>query len=256
MVGPIHEKSVVLVTGGASGLGRAAVENFHAEGFAVVIMDLPASNGAKLSQSMGDDVRFSPGDVTVVADVALAVQTAQSQGNPRIAVAAAGIGPPAKLFDDDGPGSAEKVRSTFDVNLLGSYNVLAIAGHAMSRNEAVGGDRGVIMLTASVAAFDGQIGHVAYAAAKAGVAGMALPAARELARFGVRVVGVAPGLFDTPLLASMPEKARTSAAAQVPYPSRLGHPREFAALLGHIASNKMLNGEVIRLDGAVRLPPR
>lgn len=256
MNGSEDKPRVTLVSGGASGLGRAVVERFHAGGDVVVILDLEKSDGATLARNLGERALFVPGDVTRSEDVAAAVRAAEGRGPLRVAVAAAGIGPPAKLFDADGPITAERVRATLDVNLLGSYNMLAIAGEAMSHNVPVEGDRGVIALTASVAAYDGQIGQVAYAAAKAGIAGMTLPAARELARHAVRVVAVAPGLFDTPLLASMPEKARASAAAQVPHPSRLGQPSEYAALLEHIVANKMLNGEVIRLDGAIRMAPR
>lgn len=246
----------VLVSGGASGLGRAAAQRFHALGAKVVIMDLARSAGEQVARDIGEGAVFVPGDVTVSDDVQRAVERATELAPLRVAVAAAGIGPPAKLFDSNGPIPAERVNATFEVNLLGTYNVLACAGHAMSKNAPEAGDRGVILLTASVAAYDGQIGQVAYAAAKAGVAGMTLPAARELARHQIRVMTVAPGLFDTPLLASMPEKARLSAAAQVPHPSRLGTPEEFAALLEHIVTTRMLNGEVIRLDGAIRMAPQ
>jgi NAD(P)-dependent dehydrogenase (short-subunit alcohol dehydrogenase family) len=246
----------VLVTGGASGLGRAAAQRFHDLGATVVVMDLPGSPGEQTVQSMGNRAVFVPGDVTVPADVQRAVRSATALAPLRVAVAAAGIGPPAKLFDRDGPVPVERVRPTIEVNLLGTYHVLASAAHAMSSNEPDGGDRGVVVCTASIAAYDGQIGQVAYAASKGGVVGMTLPAARELAEHAIRVVTVAPGLFDTPLMASMPEKARQSVAAQVPHPSRLGAPEEYAALIEHIATNQMLNGEVIRLDGAIRMAPR
>lgn len=250
-----NEQSV-LVSGGASGLGLACVRRFHKLGASIVVLDLERSAGSQIAEDLGSRVQFVAGDVTVSQDVQRAVDTACSLAPLRVAVAAAGIGPPAKLFDDDGPIPAERVQAVFSVNLLGTYNVLACAGHAMSTNEPLDGDRGVIAMTASIAAFDGPIGQVAYSGAKAGVAGMTLPAARELARYAIRVMTIAPGLFDTPLLASMPEKARQSAAAQVPHPSRLGAPEEYAQLVDHIVSSKMLNGEVIRLDGAIRMAPK
>lgn len=251
-----YRSGSVLVTGGASGLGLAAARRFHALGASVVILDLARSKGNEVARDMGERAVFVAGDVTISADVERAVRAAAGLAPLRVAVAAAGIGPPAKLFDGDGPIPADRMKPTFEVNLLGSYNVLAYAGHEMSKNDLDGDDRGVILLTASVAAYDGQIGQVAYAASKGGVASMTLPAARELARHAIRVMTIAPGLFDTPLLASMPEKARLSAAAQVPHPARLGAPEEYAELLERIVATGMLNGEVIRLDGAIRMPPR
>lgn len=245
-----------LVTGGASGLGRAAAQQLLAKGATVVVMDLPGPAGEQSVKDLGEGALFAPGDVTVPADVERAVHVACDAAPLRVAVAAAGIGPPAKLFDSAGPVALERVRPTVEVNLMGTLHVLVYAGHAMSRNEQVDGDRGVIICTASVAAYDGQVGQVAYAASKGAVVGMTLPAARELAEHAIRVMAVAPGLFDTPLMASMPEKAKLSVAAQVPHPSRLGAPEEYAALLGHIVDNPMLNGEVIRLDGAIRMAPR
>ncbi|MBA2444526.1 MAG: SDR family NAD(P)-dependent oxidoreductase [Nocardioidaceae bacterium] len=245
-----------LVTGGASGLGLAAAQRFHRLGASVVIIDLPRSAGEQVVERLGERAVFVPGDVTVPADVQRAVQRAADLAPLRVAVAAAGIGPPAKMFDRDGPTPLEWVRPTIEVNLMGTYHVLAYASHAMSSNELESGDRGVVVCTASVAAYDGQVGQVAYAASKGAVVAMTLPAARELARHGIRVMTVAPGPFDTPLMAAMPEKAKLSVAAQVPHPSRLGSPEEYAALLEHIVSNQMLNGEVIRLDGAIRMSPR
>jgi NAD(P)-dependent dehydrogenase (short-subunit alcohol dehydrogenase family) len=250
-----NEQSV-LVTGGASGLGLASVCHFHALGANVVILDLEQSIGKQIAADLGGRAVFVAGTVTDPQDVQRSINAAQDLAPLRIVVAAAGVGPPAKLFDDEGPIPAVRVKSTFEVNLLGSYNVLACCGNAMSQNQPKNGDRGAIIMTSSISAYDGQIGQVAYAGAKAGVAGMTLPAARELAQYGIRVVTIAPGLFDTPLLASMPEKARQSVAAQIPYPSRLGKPKEYAEMVEYIVSAKMLNGEVIRLDGAIRMGPR
>jgi NAD(P)-dependent dehydrogenase (short-subunit alcohol dehydrogenase family) len=246
----------VLVTGGASGLGWAAAQRFVGGGAKVVVMDLPGLAGEEAVRALGDGAVFAPGDVTVPDDVERAVRTAVDLAPLRVVVAAAGIGPPVKLFGTAGPVGLERVRPTIEVNVLGTFHVLAHASHAMSTNQPVEGDRGVIVCTASVAAYDGQVGQVAYSASKGAVAAMTLPAARELAEHAIRVVTVAPGLFDTPLMASMPEKARLSVAAQVPHPSRLGAPEEYAALLAHIVENPLLNGEVIRLDGAIRMAPR
>lgn len=245
-----------IVTGGASGLGLATAKRLLSKGATVVVMDLPGRARDHAVKSLGDGASFVPGDVTIPADLERAVSIATDMAPLRVAVAAAGIGPPTKLFDSTGPAEVERFRPTVEVNLMGTFYVLAYAGHAMSSNDPEGGDRGVIICTASIAAYDGQIGQVAYAASKGAVVGMTLPAARELAEHAIRVVTVAPGLFDTPLMASMPEKAKQSVAAQVPHPSRLGAPEEYAALLCHIVDNPMLNGEVIRLDGAIRMAPR
>jgi NAD(P)-dependent dehydrogenase (short-subunit alcohol dehydrogenase family) len=245
-----------LVTGGASGLGGAAAQRLLSRGAAVVVMDLPGLERERSVEQLGAGAVFAPGDVTVAADVARTVRLAADLAPLRVAVAAAGVGPPAKLFDGTGPVPMERVTPTIEVSLLGTYHVLAHAGHAMSTNEPVDGERGVVVCTSSIAAYDGQIGQVAYAASKGAVASMTLPAARELAGHLIRVMTVAPGLFDTPLMASMPEKARLSVAAQVPHPSRLGTPGEYAALVEHIVDNGMLNGEVIRLDGAIRMAAR
>lgn len=250
------EGASALVTGGASGLGRAACLRLLTQGATVVIMDLAGSAAEEVARALGGGVQFVPGDVTVPDDVERAVHAASAAAPLRVAVAAAGIGPPGKLFDSAGPVAPERVRPTIEVNLMGTLHVLAHAGYAMSGNQPVDGDRGVIICTASAAAYDGQVGQTAYAASKGAVVGMTLPAARELAVHAIRVMTVAPGLFDTPLMASMPEKARLSVAAQVPHPSRLGAPEEYAALVAHIVENPMLNGEVIRLDGAIRMGPR
>jgi NAD(P)-dependent dehydrogenase (short-subunit alcohol dehydrogenase family) len=248
--------SSALVTGGASGLGRAAAQLLLAKDATVVVMDLPGSAREQSVKDLGDGALFVPGDVTVPADVERAVLAATEVGSLRVAVAGAGIGPPAKLFGSAGPVAMSRVRPTIEVNLMGTFHVLSYAGHAMAANEPENGDRGVIICTASIAAYEGQVGQVAYAASKSAVVGMTLPAARELADHAIRVMTISPGLFDTPLMASMPEKARLSVGAQVPHPSRLGTPEEYAALLGHIVDNPMLNGEVIRLDGAIRMASR
>ncbi|MDQ0823774.1 NAD(P)-dependent dehydrogenase (short-subunit alcohol dehydrogenase family) [Arthrobacter sp. V1I7] len=245
-----------VVTGGASGLGRAAVDKLHGAGARVVIMDLPGSPGQELAQQLGDNAEFVAGDVTVPADVERAVETAVALAPLRVAVAAAGIGPPVRLFGRDGVIGWDKAKLIIDVNVIGTYNLLSHASHAMSYNEPEDQERGVVICTASIAAYEGQVGQVAYAASKGAVVSLTLPAARELAGHAIRVMTVAPGLFDTPLMASMPEKAKLSVAAQVPHPARLGAPAEYAALLEHIVLNPMLNGEVIRLDGAIRMAPK
>jgi NAD(P)-dependent dehydrogenase (short-subunit alcohol dehydrogenase family) len=245
-----------LVTGGASGLGRATAAQLQARGARVVIMDLPQSPGTRVAAELGTGALFVPGDVTEPAEVERAVHAAVDLAPLRVAVAAAGVVPVARLFDAAAPLPTDRIASTLAVNVLGTYHVLAHAGFAMSTNVDGGDGSGVIVCTSSIAAYDGQIGHVGYAASKGAVASMTLPAARELARHRVRVVSVAPGMFDTPVLAGLPEKARAAAVASVPYPVRLGDPTEFAHLVLHVVDNTMLNGEVIRLDGALRMAPR
>ena len=246
-----------VVTGGASGLGLATAQRLHAAGAHVVILDLPTSAGGEVADSLGDGLRFVPGDVRDPDSVRAAVESAGQARPLRVAVAAAGVvGESRRLFGRDGQIPVDRLRQILDVNVLGTLNLLTSAGAAMSATEPVGEERGVVVCTASIAAFDGQIGQVAYAASKGAVASIALPAARELARHRVRVMAIAPGIFDTPMVAGLPEEARRSAAAQVPHPSRLGNPEEYAALVEHVVRNPMLNGEVIRVDGAVRLGPR
>ncbi|MDX6287047.1 MAG: hypothetical protein QOG53_2532 [Frankiales bacterium] len=247
-----------VVTGGASGLGRAAVERLHAAGAKVVIVDLERSapQAELVVKELGKDVVFVPGDVTNWEDVAAAVAAATELAPLRIAVAAAGIAPVGRLVGGSAADLESHWNATIAVNLLGTFTVLAKAAQAMADTHPQDGERGVIVCTASIAAFEGQIGQVAYSASKAGVAGMTLPAARELARHAIRVMSIAPGLFDTPMMANVSEEARASVAAQVPHPARLGFPEEYAALVQHIVENPMLNGEVIRLDGAIRMGPR
>jgi 3-hydroxyacyl-CoA dehydrogenase / 3-hydroxy-2-methylbutyryl-CoA dehydrogenase len=248
------EGASALVAGGASGLGAATARRLHAAGATVTIADLNAERGEALAEELGARAAFVACDVTDQHAVAAAVQAA---GALRISVCCAGIGWAEKTAGKRGPHAFEPFETVVRVNLLGTFNVLRLASAAMLGNEPdAEGERGVCVQTASIAAYDGQIGQIAYAASKGGIAGMTLPAARDLASSGVRVCTIAPGLFDTPLLAGLPEPARAALGEQVPFPSRLGRPEEYAALAAHIVENPMLNGEVIRLDGALRMPPR
>ncbi|MEX2458487.1 MAG: 3-hydroxyacyl-CoA dehydrogenase [Actinomycetota bacterium] len=252
------EGKTALVTGGASGLGLATVEALLAAGGSAVILDLPSSNGERVAGELGDNARFAPADVTSEEEVAAAVRTAVSEfGALHIAVNCAGIGWAGRIVDRAGePHPLELFKTVVAVNLFGSFNVARLAAAQMVKQEPDGEERGVIVNTASVAAFDGQIGQSAYAASKAALVGMTLPLARDLASLLVRVVTIAPGTFDTPLLALLPPETRESLAAGIPHPRRMGRPEEFAALVRHILENPMLNGEVIRLDGALRMPPK
>ena len=247
-----------LVTGGASGLGLATVKRLLAGGARVVIADLATSNGADVAASLGDAVHFAAADVADEAGMAAACDLAASLGEFRALVHCAGRGGPVRLLDKDGnPGSLATFEAIIRTNLVGSFNVLRLAAARMAQNDiTVEGERGVCVLTASVAAFEGQIGQIPYSASKAGVVGMTLVAARDLATRGIRVCTIAPGIFDTPMLARLPEPVRVSLGASVPHPSRLGAPDEFAQLALHIVANPMLNGETIRLDGALRMAPR
>lgn len=248
----------VFIAGGASGLGEATARRLHAAGARVVVFDLNAERGEALAVELGPRVRFAAGSVTDETAVQAALELTQAAfGPPHVAVNCAGIAPPGRILGRAGPLPLAEFRRVVEVNLIGTFNVLRLAAAAMQGREAdADGERGVIINTASIAAYEGQIGQVAYAASKAGVVGMTLAAARDLAQWGIRVVTIAPGLFDTPLLAGLPEAARTSLAAQIPFPPRLGRPDEYAALVEHIILNPMLNGEVIRLDGALRMGPR
>ena len=248
--------SSALVTGGASGLGLATARSLAAAGAAVTIVDLPGSAGADIAGELGGT--FAPADVTDPEQVAAAVETAASGGVLRVVVNCAGIAPPAKVLDRDGaPTPLAGFEKIIRVNLIGTYNVIAQASAAMARVEPTAdGDRGVIVSTASVAAFDGQIGQPAYAASKGGVHAMTLPIARELARYGIRVCTIAPGIMETPMLMGLPQAAQDSLGQQVPYPQRLGRPDEYARLVMAIVDNGYLNGETIRLDGAIRMAPK
>jgi NAD(P)-dependent dehydrogenase (short-subunit alcohol dehydrogenase family) len=240
-----------LVTGGASGLGRATAALLARSGASVVIADLPSSPGEQTAGELG--ARFVATDVTDENQVQAAVDAVDGL---RIAVNCAGLGTPGRVVGRAGPLPLDQFTRVVTVNLIGTFNVIRLAAARMQQAEPVEGERGVIVNTASIAAFDGQIGQAAYSASKGGVVGMTLPIARDLASSLIRVVTVAPGTFDTPMLAGLPEEARQSLGQQVPHPARLGDPAEYAALVRHIVENPMLNGEVIRLDGALRMPPR
>jgi NAD(P)-dependent dehydrogenase (short-subunit alcohol dehydrogenase family) len=248
----------VLVTGGASGLGGATVDMVVAAGGRAVIVDVKEQAAAERAARHGDKARFVRADVTSEADVQRAVDTAVAElGGLHGVVNAAGIAVAERVLPKDGVQPLANFSRVIQVNLIGTFNVIRLAAAAMAGNAPTdGGERGVIVNTASVAAFDGQIGQAAYSASKGGIVGMTLPIAREFARAGIRVMTIAPGTFDTPLLAGLPEAARESLAQQVPFPSRLGRPEEYAALVRHIFENEMLNGEVIRLDGAIRMAPK
>ena len=241
-----------LVAGGASGLGEATARELAARGARVTIADLNEERGAALAEEIGGS--FAKADVTDEAQVQAAVEGA---GELRLAVSCAGIGWAERTVGRDGAAALQPFETVVRVNLIGTFNVLRLSAAAMAANEPdAEGERGAVVMTASIAAFDGQIGQTAYSASKGGVVGLTLPAARDLARIGIRVCTIAPGLFDTPLLAGLPEEARQALGAQIPFPSRLGDPDEFAALARHVIENPMLNGETIRLDGAIRMAPR
>ncbi|KAF0846706.1 3-hydroxyacyl-CoA dehydrogenase [Nocardia caishijiensis] len=248
--------SSAIVTGGASGLGLATVQELHAKGAKVVIVDLPSSNGAAVAKELGEGAAFAAADVTDESAVVAALDVAESLAPLRIAVNCAGIGNAIKTVGKKGAFPLADFTKVINVNLVGTFNVIRLAAERMSATEPVGEERGVIINTASVAAYDGQIGQAAYSASKGGIVGLTLPVARDLASFKIRVVTIAPGLFRTPLFETLPEEALQSLGAQVPHPSRLGQPTEFAALARHIVENPMLNGETIRLDGAIRMAPR
>lgn len=246
------------VTGGASGLGRAVAASVLEAGGSAVLLDVNAAQGAATAAELGPGAHFLPGDVTDERSIEQAMSLAQERlGGLDLAVMCAGIGPAARLIGRSGPMSAEFFRRMIDINLVGTVLCCKAAALRMQQNAPnADGERGVIVMTASIAAFDGQIGQVAYAASKAGIVGMTLPLARELASSAIRVVTIAPGIFHTPLLAALPEAAQASLAQQVPFPPRLGRPEEYAALVRQVVENGMLNGETIRLDGAIRMAPR
>ncbi|WP_327145606.1 3-hydroxyacyl-CoA dehydrogenase [Nocardia sp. NBC_01327] len=245
-----------VVTGGASGLGLATVRELHSAGVKVVIIDLPSSDGKAVAEELGERVVFSPGDVTSEEDVTAALDAASALGTLRIAVNCAGIGNAIKTVGKQGAFPLDSFKKIINVNLIGTFNVIRLAAERISASEEADGERGVIVNTASVAAYDGQIGQAAYSASKGGIVGLTLPVARDLAPLKIRVMTIAPGLFHTPLFATLPDSAIAALGAQVPHPARLGDPAEFAALVRHIVENPMLNGETIRLDGAIRMAPR
>ena len=252
------ENASALIAGGASGLGAATARALHEAGARVVLADLNADKGQALAAELGERAEFVEANVMEPEPVQAAVEAAaKPDGGLRISVCCAGIGWAQRTAGKQGAHDLEIFHNVIKVNLIGTFNVLRLAAAAMVDNDPdEGGERGVCVNTASIAAFDGQIGQVAYSASKGGIVGLTLPAARDLAGRGVRVVTIAPGTFDTPLLAALPEEARQELGAQIPFPNRLGHPDEFAALARHIVENPMLNGETIRLDGALRMPPR
>lgn len=245
--------AVAVVTGGASGLGLATTKRLLDAGAQVVVIDL---KGEEVVAELGDRAKFVAADVTDEAGVAEALDVAESMGPVRINVNCAGIGNAIKTLSKNGPFPLDGFRKVVEVNLIGTFNVVRLSAERIAKTEPIAGERGVIINTASVAAFDGQIGQAAYSASKGGVVGMTLPIARDLSRELIRVVTIAPGLFKTPLLGSLPEEAQKSLGQQVPHPARLGDPDEYGALAQHIVENPMLNGEVIRLDGAIRMAPR
>jgi NAD(P)-dependent dehydrogenase (short-subunit alcohol dehydrogenase family) len=246
-----------VVTGGASGLGLATVRRLVDGGADVVIADLPSSDGAAVAQELGSPVQFVPADVTSEDQMESVYDAAVERGPLRVLVHCAGRGGAVRLVNRDGtPGSLETYTQVVTINLIGTFNVLRLAAARMAGNEPLDGDRGVCILTSSVAAFEGQIGQIPYASAKAGIHGMTIVAARDLAGKQIRVCTIAPGTFDTPLLNRLPDEVKDSLAKAVPHPSRLGEADEYAKLALHVIDNGMLNGETIRLDGAIRMPPR
>jgi 3-hydroxyacyl-CoA dehydrogenase/3-hydroxy-2-methylbutyryl-CoA dehydrogenase len=246
-----------LVAGGASGLGEATARRLHGAGAGVVIADLNRDKGEALAAELGDGASFVEANVLEADQIQAAVDAATVARELRISVCCAGIGWAQRTVSKDGPHDLEIFSNVIKVNLIGTFNVLRLAAAAMVGNEPdQGGERGVCVNTASIAAFEGQIGQVAYAASKGGIVGLTLPAARDLSARGVRVMTIAPGLFDTPLLGALPEEARQALGAGIPFPSRLGEPDEYAELVAAVVANPMLNGETIRLDGALRMPPR
>ncbi|WP_446666359.1 SDR family NAD(P)-dependent oxidoreductase [Flexivirga sp. B27] len=252
----IDSTTVALVTGAGSGLGEATARKLYAEGASVVILDLASSKGADVAESLGDRAKFVAADVTDEEQVKAAIDTATALGTLRIVVNCAGVATPGRVVSKRGVLPLEAFSKVVQINLIGTFNVLRLAAEQMIGNEPVDGERGVITMTASVAAYDGQIGQAAYASSKAGVVGLTLTAARDLADKQIRVATIAPGTFETPMLAGLPNDVKSVLEAQVPHPSRLGRPDEYASLVAHIVDNPMLNGEVIRLDGALRMPPR
>ncbi len=252
------ENKVFVITGAGSGLGAAVARMAVAAGAKAVLVDLNETAGHALSDELGIATTFVKADVTSAEQGAAAVQTALDLfGRLDVAVNCAGVAPGERIVGRDGPHALDSFARTVSINLIGTFNILRLAADAMAKNPpGEGGERGLIVNTASVAAFDRQIGQAGYAASKGGVAAMTLPAARELARFGIRVMTIAPGIFKTPMMAGMSQEVQDSLGAAVPFPPRLGEPAEYAALVRHIAENQMLNGEVIRLDGAIRMAPK
>jgi NAD(P)-dependent dehydrogenase (short-subunit alcohol dehydrogenase family) len=247
---------VALITGGASGLGNATARALHAAGAHVVLADLPSSDGATAAAELGERARFVPTDVTHPDQVAEAIAQAGELADLRVAVNCAGVAWAARVVGRDGPHDLDLFRKVVEINLIGTFNVVRLAAAAMAALEPLGEDRGVIVNTASIAAYDGQVGQAAYSASKGGVVSLTLPLARDLARQGIRVLTIAPGTFDTPMLAGLPQDARDALAEDIPHPHRLGDPAEFGLLARQLVENPYLNGEVVRLDGALRMKAR
>ena len=260
----ITERTVALVTGAASGLGEQSARRLLEAGARVLLVDLPGGRGEELTAALAGEhgegrVAFAAADVRDADQVAAAVQAATDLGELRVVVNCAGVATPGRILSRRGVLDLEAYRTVVEINLIGTFNVLRLAAEAMAGNDPdlpEHGDRGVVIMTASVAAFDGQVGQAAYASSKAGVVGLTLTAARDLADKGIRVMTIAPGVFETPMMAGLGDEVKDSLEALVPHPSRLGRPEEYASLVAHIVDNPMLNGEVIRLDGALRMPPR
>jgi NAD(P)-dependent dehydrogenase (short-subunit alcohol dehydrogenase family) len=252
----LGEGDVVLVTGGASGLGEATVSALLGHGAHAVVVDLPGSAGGAMVAELGPRAVFAPADVRDPDQLAAAVDVAVGRGALRVAVSCAGVATPGRVVGRRGVLPLADFARVVEINLVGTFNLLRLAADAMGGNEPLDGDRGLVVMTASVAAFDGQVGQAAYAASKGGVAALTLPAARDLAGRAVRVMTIAPGVMETPMMAGLPEETRTSLEALVPHPARLGRPGEYAQLVEALVANPLLNGEVIRLDGALRMPPR
>jgi NAD(P)-dependent dehydrogenase (short-subunit alcohol dehydrogenase family) len=252
-----YRNSSAVVTGGASGLGLATVQRLVERGMQVVVADLPTSKGADVAKELGAQVQFVAADVTSEPQMQEAVAAATARAPLRVLVNCAGRGGTLRILDKEGnPGALETYEAIVRVNLVGTFNAIRLAAAAMAKNELIDGDRGVCVLTSSVAAYEGQVGQIPYASAKAGIVGMTLVAARDLAQRAIRVVTIAPGVFDTPILDRFPQSVKDALGAQVPHPPRLGKPDEFARLALHILDNPMINGETIRLDGAIRMSPR
>jgi len=247
---------VVLVTGGASGLGAATVQAVVERGASALILDLPSSAGDDLAAELGERVRFAAADVRDEDQVQAAVAAATELGTLRVVVNCAGVGTPGRLIGKRGLLPLDTFRTVIEINLVGTSNVLRLAAATMIDNQPLDGDHGLVIMTASVAAFDGQIGQAAYAASKGGIVSLTLTAARDLADKAIRVMTIAPGVMETPMMASLPGETKSILEALVPHPSRLGRPEEYAMLVSSIIENPLLNGEVIRLDGALRMPPR
>ncbi|MGE4372094.1 MAG: 3-hydroxyacyl-CoA dehydrogenase [Xanthobacter sp.] len=249
------ENRVFLISGAGSGLGAAVARMAVDAGARAMLLDINAGAGAAMAEELGPSARFVATDVTSGPSAEAAVATAlEAFGRIDVAVSCAGVAPSEKIVGREGPHRLESFSRTIGINLIGTFNILRLAAEAMARNApGEDGERGVIVNTASIAAYDGQMGQTAYAASKGGVASLTLPAARELARHGIRVVTIAPGIFTTPMMTGMPQEVQDSLGRSVPFPPRLGHPSEYAAMVRHIAENRMLNGEVIRLDGALRM---